>query len=79
MFSQNIREIIKKFNNIIEYMELYYKIMHKILNDYIFYKNRNFNVLLNLNKVNDSITEEINNIKFNYNYGYNLNIYIVIW
>ena len=78
-FNENIKEIIKKFNKTMEYMEMYYNINNKILNDYENNKNRNYNILLNLNGINDSIKNEIDNIKNKYGYGYNLNRILYIY
>ena len=78
-FNENIKEIIKKFNKTMEYMEMYYNINNKILNDYENNKNRNYNILLNLNEINDSIENEIYNIKNKYGYGYNLNRILYIY
>ena len=76
-FKKNIKDIINKFNNILNNMDIYYKINNEIINRYE--KNRNYNLLININNVNESIDNEINNIIKRYNYGRNLNELIDIY
>ena len=58
-------------------MDIYYKINNEIINRYE--KNRNYNLLININNINESIDNEINNIINRYNYGRNLNELIDIY
>ena len=72
-FKNNLEEIIKKFKKIMESMDLFYNINNDILNNFEKNKNRNYMSLLNLNTINESITNEITKLIDNYSYGYNLN------
>ena len=62
IFNNNIKEEIRKLNKIIENMEEYYKIIDNIIIKYIKNKKRNYQILININKI---INENniINNIK----------------
>ena len=72
-FKMNLEETIKKFKKIIENMDIYYNINKNILNTYEKNKNKNYNLLSNLNYINSIIDNEIDNIRFNYSFGNNLN------
>ena len=62
IFNNNIKEEIRKLNKIIENIEEYYKIIDNIIIKYINNKKRNYQILININKI---INENniINNIK----------------
>ena len=64
---------LKKLKNIIENLEIFYNIYNDIIEKCEKNKNRNYNLLLNLHYINDSINDEINIIQNNYNFGLNLN------
>jgi len=75
-FKENIEEIIMKFSKVIEYIEKFYNFdndLYNILNYYEKNKDVNFQKLINLNNINDSINNEIKNIINTYSYGQNLN------
>ena len=72
-FKTNLKEIINKFSKIIEFMDIYYKINISYLDNYEKKKNRNYNLLINVNNIINSFKGEIGIIKNKYDYGYNLN------
>ena len=75
-FKENIEEIIMKFRKVVEYIEKFYNFdndLYNILNYYEKNKDVNFQKLINLNNINDSINNEIKNIINTYSYGQNLN------
>ena len=72
-FKNNIEDEIKKLKNIIKNMEIFYNIYNNIIEKCEKNKNRNYNLLLNLHYINDSINDEINMIQNIYNFGLNLN------
>ena len=75
-FKENIEEIIMKFRKVVEYIEKFYNFdndLYNILNYYEKNKDVNFQKLINLNSINDSINNEIKNIINTYSYGQNLN------
>ena len=62
IFNNNINEIIKNLNKVLEQIKLYKKIYEDILND-SFFSNRNYIIFRNINEFyNSSIIEDINNI-----------------
>ena len=62
IFNNNINEIIKNLNKVLEQIKLYKKIYEDILND-SFLSNRNYIIFRNINEFyNSSIIEDINNI-----------------
>ena len=71
-FKMNLEEIIKKFQKLKDNMDIYYNINNIIISRYEMNKNRNYNLLMNLNNINDIIDEEINKLRKDYSYGYNL-------
>ena len=75
-FKENIEETIMKFRKVVEYIEKFYNLdneLYNILNYYEKNKDVNYQKLINLNNINDSINNEIKNIVNNYSYGQNLN------
>ena len=72
-FKNNLQETIMKFNKVMEYMDIYYDINNNILDNYEKDKNIYYNLLLNLNEINESINNEIDFISYNLDYGNNLN------
>ena len=69
----NLEKIINEFRQIMENMDIIYKINNNLLSDYEKNKNRNYKLLLNLNYINEYIEYETNIIKNEYDYGYNIN------
>jgi len=62
LLKNNIREIKNKFDKVIEYMEIYYKIGNDIINKYE-RRNRNYEILQNILEIkNNKIIEDINEI-----------------
>ena len=72
-FKNNINDLVKKFNYIMRNMELFYKFCYDSYKSYEDEKNNNFNILFNLEAINNAIYEEIRNLKFNYSFGTNIN------
>ena len=68
-FKDNLEQIIIKFQKIMECMDIYYNINNEILTNYEINKNLNYTLLKNLESINQSITNEIKDIKDYYNYG----------
>ena len=68
-FKNNLEEIIIKLKKLQNNLDIYYNINNDIINNYEINKNRNFNLLINLNNINNDIDNEINKLK----YGNNLN------
>ena len=62
IFNKNIEEIINKLKKVKENMEIYFKINNNIINNYIIEKNRNYEILQNINEINNNIYGEINKI-----------------
>ena len=54
-------------------LDTYYNINNDILNNYEINKNRNYNLLKNLQNINKDIDNEIDKLRYKYSYGYNLN------
>ena len=75
----NLEEIINKFRQIMNMMDIYYEINNNIINN--FEKNgiRNSISLTNFNNINESIDKEIFNITSEYDFGYNLNKLLYIY
>ena len=69
IFNNNIKEEIRKMNKIIENIEEYYKIIDNIIIKSINNKKRNYQILININKIINE-NKFINNIK-NINNNYN--------
>ena len=69
VFNNNVKKIISGLNQLIENMETYYKIFDDIFNNYNV-KNKNFNVLKNINQINleNNIFKEILEINKKENY-----------
>ena len=78
-FKKNLEEIITKFQDIIENMDLFYNINDEIIHNYELSKKRNYNLLININNIKDSIDIEINKIKDIYNYGHCLNSMLYLY
>ena len=78
-FKMNLEEIINKFRQIMNMMEIYYEINNNIINN--FEKNgiRNSISLTNFNNINESIDKEIFNITSEYDFGYNLNKLLYVY
>ena len=72
-FKNNLEDIIIKLKNLQNNLDLYYTINNDIINTYEMNKNRNYNLLVNLNNINNDIDKEINKLISEYNYGTNLN------
>ena len=68
-FKNNLEEIIIKLKKLQNNLDIYYNINNDIINNYEINKNRNYNLLINLNNINNDIDNEINKLK----YGNNLN------
>jgi len=68
-FNNSIKEKIRKLNKIIENMEEYYKIIDEIIKKYINNKNRNYQILINVNNIinNNNIIKKIKSINNNNN------------
>ena len=67
IFKQNINEIIEKLNSIVDNFEMYYKLNEFMISNYP-KKDRNFEVLKNINEINNcysiiNILDNINNEK----------------
>ena len=64
ILKNNIKEIVDKFNKVIDNMEIYYKINSYIINQYeVKNRNRNYEILQNIKEINNNnILEEINKI-----------------
>ena len=62
-FKQNINDIIKKLNSIVDNLEIYYKLNEFMVNNYKS-KDRNFEILKNLNEINNckSVINDLNDI-----------------
>ena len=60
-------------------MDIFYNILNDTISISEKNKNRNYNLLLNLNNINDIIKDEINKITNNFNYGHNLNELLYIY
>ena len=71
-FKKNLNELIQKLKNIEENMDIFYNILNDTISISEKNKNRNYNLLVNLNNINDILNHEINKIKNNSNYAYNL-------
>ena len=76
VFNNTIRDIIKRLNSVIDNMEIYYRIINELFENYDLNK-RNYQILSNIiefQKYNDTIVKDINKInednninnKFNY-------------
>ena len=61
-FNNNIDDIIKQLEKVKKNMEIYYNIFTDIINNYEL-KNRNYNILNNINEINNNIIKEIKQIK----------------
>ena len=72
-YKQNLKELITKINKVIEYVDIYYDINKKILDNYQKGKKRNYNLILNLKELQNSINEQIEIISGDQDYGHNLN------
>ena len=67
LLSNNIKNIIDILNSVIENMEIYYKINSDFLDNYD-EKNRNYQILMNLNEINSNdIINDLNQIINDYN------------
>ena len=78
-FNNKIKELIYKLNKVMEYMEIYYKINDNILNNYNI-KNRNYEILENINEINNNnIIEEIQAINNDDNINNQVNNIINIY
>ena len=78
-FKDNLEEIIKKFKKLIENMELYYNINEKIIKKYEMNKNRNYNLLISLKNIKESIDEEAKYIINEYIFGNDLNAMLYLY
>jgi hypothetical protein len=72
-YKQNLKELITKINKVIEYVDIYYDINKKILDNYQKGKKRNYNLILNLKELQNSMNEQIEIISIDQDYGHNLN------
>ena len=74
IFNNNVKKIINGLNQLIENMDIYYKIFNNIFNNYDV-KNKNYQVLNNINQINSKINiyNEIFEINQNKNYTEKIN------
>ena len=72
-FKKNIEEIITKLKKLENNLDIYYNINNNIIINYEINKIRNYNLLVNLNNINNDIDREINKLKNDYNCGNNFN------
>ena len=79
IFKDNLEEMIKKINKIIDNMEIYYLINEEILNNFKSKKNKNYFLLSNAKEAYNSVIDEIGYIKYDYGFGYNLNSMIYLY
>ena len=79
IFKDNLKEMIKKMNKIIDNMETYYLITDEILNNFKSKKNRNNFLLFNAEEAYTSVINEIGNIKYSYEFGHNLNSLLYLY
>ena len=68
IFNKNVKKIIKGLNQLIDNLETYYKIFDNIFNNFEI-QNKNYQVLLNINQINENsnIYKEIHDININNN------------
>ena len=68
IFNNNVKKIIKGLSQLIDNLETYYKIFDNIFNNYDI-KNKNYQVLLNINQINlnNNIYKEIHDINMSSN------------
>ena len=78
-FKDNLENIIIKLKKIKENMDIYYIINNNILREYEVNKHIYYNLILNINYMNETIKNEILRIKYDYNYGNNLNEMIYLY
>ena len=72
-FKMNLEEIINKLKKLQDNLDTYYNINNDILNNYEINKYKNYNLLKNLQNINNNIDNEIDKLTNEYSYGYNLN------
>ena len=78
-FKTNLEEIINKFKKLEDNLDIYYNINNNIINNYEKSKHRNYNILINLNTINNNIVDEIKKLRDEYSYGYNLNSLLYLY
>ena len=78
-FKMNIEEIINKYKNIMENLDIYYNINNDIIKEYEQNRNRNYILLNNIKNINEAIEIEIRNIREKYDYGYNTNSLLYLY
>jgi len=81
IFNDNIKEKIRKLNKIIENIDEYYKIINNIIQNYINDKKRNYQILINIDKIinNNDIINKIKIINNNNEYNDIISIYNKIY
>jgi len=72
LFSYNIDDIINKLNKVKENIQIYYNLYINIINNYDI-KNINYNILSNMNEINNNIIKEIKEINKNNNINDKIN------
>ena len=70
-FKMDLEAMVKRLLKFKDIIDMYYNINNDIINRYEINKYRNYNLLTNINNINDNIDKEIEKLRLDSSYGYN--------